>query len=317
MTRQYYIYYLDQKLALQAGRSYSIGRSMDCDVSLPQGSVSRNHSRIDWDGNRFVIVDLGSTNGTFVNKDMIHEHPLMDGDKIKIGDFYLEFREHEESQDETAEDITDETLPPSETLLLEKKVAQIMDEVKDPDLAEKILDLKSSFVKKKKKLSELAYRDGLTGLFNRRYFDDRLKDEIARAKRYSRDLTLILTDIDHFKRFNDDFGHQKGDEVLILVGNIIKENSRQNDTVARYGGEEMAMILPETPLDMAAKVAEKLRTAVIMEAEKKAGVKITISLGVAGYNVDRDSVTALVKAADDALYLAKEKGRNRVEQAEP
>jgi len=163
---------------------------------------------------------------------------------------------------------------------------------------------------------ELSYRDSLTGLFNRRYFEETLTQEIRRAERYKMPLTLIMVDIDHFKRYNDTHGHPQGDEVLKEVSSILLKSTRQVDVVARYGGEEIVLILPLTPKDPALLVAEKLRRAVeeapvpgehILPARR-----LTISLGVATYPADATTATGLVLAADRALYQAKQAGRNKV-----
>jgi diguanylate cyclase (GGDEF)-like protein len=163
---------------------------------------------------------------------------------------------------------------------------------------------------------ELSYRDSLTGLFNRRYFEETLAQEIRRAERYKMPLTLIMVDIDHFKRYNDTHGHPKGDEVLKDVSTILLKNTRQVDVVARYGGEELVLILPLTPKEPALLVAEKLRRAI--EEAPVPGEQIlperrlTISLGVATYPSDATTAAGLVLAADRALYQAKQGGRNRV-----
>lgn len=160
------------------------------------------------------------------------------------------------------------------------------------------------------KTRELSYRDGLTGLFNRRYFEEALWQELHRAERYRMPLSLIMADIDHFKRYNDTHGHPKGDEALKTVADILTETTRRADVVARYGGEELVLILPLTPKDSARLVAEKLRAAIANAAFPEG--RLTISFGVATYPQDGSSAPDLIKAADDALYQAKRAGRNRV-----
>lgn len=161
------------------------------------------------------------------------------------------------------------------------------------------------------KTQELSYRDGLTGLFNRRHFEETLEQERYRAERYRMPLSLIMADIDHFKRYNDTYGHPAGDQALKTVATILTETTRRVDIAARYGGEELVLILPLTPKDPARLVAEKLRVAV--EGSHFPAGRLTISLGVATYPQDGDSAAKLIKAADDALYAAKQAGRNRVE----
>jgi len=165
------------------------------------------------------------------------------------------------------------------------------------------------------KLYELAITDGLTKLYIHRYFQARLEEEIVRARRYGSKLSLVMFDIDHFKSFNDTYGHQQGDIVLVEVAKLIKNTIRSNiDIAARYGGEEFAIVLPETDSEGARIFAERLRKTV--EAHKVPGQKeylqVTISLGVSTYPDHAKERLLLIKKADDALYASKEGGRNRV-----
>lgn len=156
--------------------------------------------------------------------------------------------------------------------------------------------------------------DGLTQLYNHRAFFQLLKRELARSKRYNHPLSLLFIDVDHFKEYNDTFGHQAGDKALVKLSHLIKKGSRQLDTVARYGGEEFAVIIPETTKGQAVTMAERLRRKV-EEAhfEGKNGHldrKITISLGLSGFPEDGDTEGLLVERADQALYCSKKSGRN-------
>lgn len=167
-------------------------------------------------------------------------------------------------------------------------------------------------------LKNLAANDGLTGLANRRSFDQRLAMELARAERTNTSLTLVLADVDHFKLFNDVHGHQKGDECLRAVAAAIGDNSfRPGDLSARYGGEEFAIIMPATDQKNACRVAERVRNAVlalrIPHGAVGAGSCVTISMGVASV-VPSAGITPdwLLAQADQALYAAKDAGRNRV-----
>lgn len=158
----------------------------------------------------------------------------------------------------------------------------------------------------------LARKDALTGLFNRRAAEDRMNEESARHQRNQRVLSLLMVDIDHFKRINDQFGHANGDEALKCVAHCLDRHCRGSDFIARFGGEEFLILLPETPLAGAIQVAEKLRQAVASMQVPGVG-QVTISMGAAQSAEDGSSpVKAVLKAADDALYLAKEQGRNRV-----
>ncbi len=164
-------------------------------------------------------------------------------------------------------------------------------------------------------ISKLAKTDGLTGLYNHRVFQERIKEEILRASRYKRTLFLLMADIDHFKKVNDTYGHQVGDMVLKTVAEIIKKNVRQLDFPARYGGEEFALILPETDCDNAYKVGERIRKAVEeheFRLEDGRTFSVTISIGIACFPFDSKDREELVKKADQALYHAKKQGRNRV-----
>lgn len=170
-------------------------------------------------------------------------------------------------------------------------------------------------------LLTLAANDGLTGLPNRRSFDDVLKKEVRRASRDGRSMSLLMVDVDCFKIFNDTYGHQRGDECLKAVAQAMAGAvHRAGDTVARYGGEEFAVILPNTDGEAAFRVAERIRTAVerlgIRHDGSRAGDVVTTSLGVAtGHGSDLDP-DRLVAAADSALYASKHAGRNRSTGAE-
>lgn len=165
----------------------------------------------------------------------------------------------------------------------------------------------------------LASTDGLTEVYNHRTFQERLAQEIARANRYSRPLSLLMIDVDHFKMYNDTFGHPQGDIVLQDLARLLREMSRTSDIIARYGGEEFAVILPETDSVSAQKIGQRLREQVerysFSGKERMPGGALTISIGVATH-VPGGSKDALLHAADAALYTAKREGRNRVCMAE-
>lgn len=161
--------------------------------------------------------------------------------------------------------------------------------------------------------------DPLTKVYNRRYLDRRLAEEVVRSKRYTLDLSVLLLDIDHFKRVNDRYGHQAGDVTLSTLGSLFKTGLRDSDVVARYGGEEFLVICTNTAIDGAALLAERLRRLVesqqVQIPDSSGGsqtIQISISIGAAGLSASVDSKEKLVQAADQALYRAKEAGRNRV-----
>jgi diguanylate cyclase (GGDEF)-like protein len=166
-------------------------------------------------------------------------------------------------------------------------------------------------------LYAMAVTDGLTRLYVRRYFDLRMEEEFDQAKRYDRPFSVLLLDVDHFKKFNDTYGHQVGDVVLQQVARLIQDNTRRADICCRYGGEEMAVILPETALQEAAVLANKLCARIRERAfgSSDQQLHVTVSIGVAEFHSQVDEAHRIVKAADEALYRAKELGRNRVELA--
>lgn len=167
-----------------------------------------------------------------------------------------------------------------------------------------------------KRTEKLAFTDPLTELFNHRYFQETLSHEFTRAKRYSKPLSLMVIDIDFFKKFNDTYGHLVGDKVLRHVSNVLRNSVREQiDTVARYGGEEFVAILPETSLEGASQFAERIRIKVEQShlQEGNQELRVKISIGVSCTMVTRcDKTSDLIEAADIALYQAKENGRNQI-----
>lgn len=167
----------------------------------------------------------------------------------------------------------------------------------------------------KNKLRKLAITDGLTGVFNYRAFRKQLKLEISRSKRFNLPISLVIMDIDNFKKYNDMFGHPRGDRVLKIFAKLISENIRDLDFLARYGGEEFVLILPGTGKKEAGIVAEKIRhlieDAPFPEENKLPEKCLTVSLGTATYPHDTRNESELIKFADQALYKAKINGRNR------
>lgn len=165
------------------------------------------------------------------------------------------------------------------------------------------------------KLEQLAITDPVTGLTNHRYFQERIREETERSLRHGRIFSLIMIDVDHFKAFNDRYGHPEGDKALAQLAHLLKTATRSADTVSRYGGEEFAMVLPETDKSAAREVAERIRRD--LENTALGNIKkphmITLSLGVASFPDDGKTADQIINAADQALYYAKERGRNRVE----
>jgi diguanylate cyclase (GGDEF)-like protein len=162
------------------------------------------------------------------------------------------------------------------------------------------------------RVKQLAYLDGLTGIFNRRFFELRIMEEIERARRYGNEMSVIMADIDQFKRLNDEFGHLLGDEVLRQVSSIFHQQVRKIDVVCRYGGEEFAVLLTQTNAEHAMLVAEKLRKTVELWQFPGVPRTITISAGVAAFPSHGRTRDEIVRAADSGLYAAKQSGRNRI-----
>lgn len=167
-----------------------------------------------------------------------------------------------------------------------------------------------------RRLERLAITDPVTGLTNHRFFQERMKEEADRSLRHNRAFSLIMIDVDHFKAYNDKFGHPAGDQALFKLAQSIKKAMRGADTVSRYGGEEFGMILPETGKAAAVEVAERIRVAQQDSVvDPSRNYVFTLSIGVASFPDDAKTPEGLIEIADQALYRAKKKGRNRVEPA--
>jgi two-component system, cell cycle response regulator len=307
MDFNYYINTEKRRYQLHPSKTYTIGRNPDNDIFLSDDTVSRSHVKLSWDKDTFIAEDLHSTNGIHLNEVKIQSARLAGKDILRLGKVRLQFII---VQSET--DSAEETITPSDSIILENRIEELIKDVNDPALKRRFKEIKRLFTAKKKNLSDLAYRDALTGLNNRRSFEKTLAAEWKRQRRYKRPLSLIMIDIDHFKKVNDTYGHQKGDSVLQTVSGIINDNVRSTDFACRYGGEEIAVILSETSLDNAALTAEKLRALVESKVIEIEGIKVTVSLGVSTYADNLKEPGDLIEAADGCLYKAKNSGRNRV-----
>jgi len=167
------------------------------------------------------------------------------------------------------------------------------------------------------RIKELTIKDDLTGVYNRRKFDQDLKEELNKSIRYVRNLSLLMMDIDYFKKYNDFHGHQKGDDILRKLGMVFNKHMRNTDKVYRYGGEEFAIICTETDRDSAIICAERLRK--VISEEKFEGEEdiqpfrnLTVSIGVSNFPFDATKLDQFIRHADNALYKAKAEGRNKV-----
>jgi len=259
---------------LDLGKKYNlnrpqiiIGRSSKADIQIDQEAVSRNHCKIINTGKAILLRDMGSTNGTYINDELIDEYVLRDGDFIKVGRCIFKFLSGNNIENAYHEEIY-----------------------------------------------RLTTIDGLTQVYNKRYFQETLEREIGRAQRYRRDLSLIMFDIDHFKQVNDNFGHLAGDYVLKQLASVIKGRIRREDVLARYGGEEFAIILPEIDRHNALQFGEKIRRITEKASFKfeDTEIPVTVSVGIASLIPEVQEASEFIKLADDNLYAAKTSGRNRV-----
>ena len=245
-----------------------IGRGGDNTVVLDGDSVSRRHCQFERRADAWWAVDTGSTNGTYVNDELISKQQILaNGDRIKVGGFIFKYLSGEDVEAQYHEEIYRMTIV-----------------------------------------------DGLVQIFNKRYLYEALEKEIIRARRHTRELCVLMFDIDHFKRVNDQYGHLAGDYVLKEVARVVQGRIRRDEVFARYGGEEFALVLPETSLENARALAEIIRSKVaearyVFQGET---IPITISIGVALLTDTDRSATDIIARADEKLYEAKRSGRNRV-----
>ncbi len=171
-----------------------------------------------------------------------------------------------------------------------------------------------SLQRERQSVHYLSTHDQLTGLYNHRHFKSKLKNEFKRSRRYGNALTLLMIDLDHFKKINDNYGHPTGDRVLKETGQLIRENCRSMDIAGRYGGEEFGLLLPQTDLDGASRTAKRLLNQLRTQDFRKdnnESFSVTCSIGLAEMSESMEDPEDLILYADRALYEAKEKGRNQ------
>ncbi|HEX7899358.1 MAG TPA: GGDEF domain-containing protein [Planctomycetota bacterium] len=245
-----------------------IGRDADCGLVLVDADVSRRHARIDLRSGGYVIRDLDSTNGTYINNRKQREAALQPGDHVRLGKVIFKFLRGDDVEKQYHEAVY-----------------------------------------------SMMITDGLTGIPNKRYFQEALKRELARSQRHKRPLSAAVLDVDFFKKINDKHGHLAGDAVLREICARIKTTIRGDEVFARVGGEEFIVLMPETSLKEAHGCAERIRKLVAdapVEVEK-GSIPVTISIGLA--HTDGETGTTaeeLIGRADKKLYEAKNGGRNRV-----
>jgi len=259
-----------------SGKSFSlgdeetlIGRTPDSQIRLDDDGVSRRHAKVVMSEGQWIIMDLGSTNGTYHDGERIQVLTLFDGAKIQLGMGTILRFQHQDEHDE--------------------RFHQHMYESKT--------------------------RDPLTEAYNKGYFLDAIEREMAYATRHAQPMSLVMMDIDHFKKVNDTYGHQAGDLVLKIIASSVMQIVRKEDVFARYGGEEFALILRNTNAESAFILAERIRRLVEKLEIVHNGRRIpaTLSLGISPTHPDRSTSAQLIEAADGLLYKAKGNGRNRTE----
>lgn len=312
--KKYFLLLIDsgvvvKKLALDKGR-YIIGRGDDADLTISSKDVSRYHAALNYDGLTFIIEDLKSTNGTFVNGRKIIKHTLQIEDEIVIGDYSL-FLDDGSGKFPYPEG-TEIGRRGAETAIIEDKFTSLRHKLKDEDLAAEFKKIEHVVKKSRKRLSSLAHEDKLTGLYNRQYFDKISKKEFMDAKRNNFNLSILFIDIDHFKKVNDTYGHSVGDDALCAVAQLIRLSCRKSDIVARYGGEEIVVILPDTASTDAIKVGNDINKIIARQTKNILSFKITVSIGVSTFPDDGSTLKEIIEKADKAVYQAKRAGRNRV-----
>lgn len=246
----------------------TIGRDADCEIHLPDDSVSRRHARFEITGDVCTLEDLESTNGVYVNDRRIARQRLTPGDRVRFGNQIFRFLGGDHIETEYFEAVY-----------------------------------------------RMMTTDGLTQACNKRLLLEMLERELSRARRMERPISIVMFDVDHFKAVNDKHGHLAGDEVLCELCRRARSVLRAGEMLARFGGEEFTIVLPETTLDEAKHVGERLRAEVAKApfTTERTEISITISVGIGeATGTEEITVDALLSRADTQLYHAKRAGRNQV-----
>jgi len=268
-----YLIVLSAKTAALIGRMFKLdkpeiimGRSAEAGLQIEDDGISRKHAKVQVgsDG-KFQVVDLGSTNGTYLNGAKVNVALLADGDKIQIG---------------------------TNTVVKFSLQDQLEEQYQ-------------------KSIYESATRDGLTRIFNKKYFMDTLRKEFAYCLRHQMPLSLVMFDVDHFKVINDTYGHEIGDRALRLFARVLRDAIRPSDFVARQGGEEFLVVLPDCSLPDARLVAERVRTELTRALAQAEVPPFTVTIGLTRSEAG-DAFSEVVARADAAMLKAKSLGRDRV-----
>ena len=296
-----------------SGKNLKLKNAIDHSVKnnkpLNNNNLETLYQKYVTDGDRIVIGKL-LTKISLMLKDVTNHVSDTEGDLAghgkNLGDLAEQITEVHDYKD--IKNIVDEMLVETKSLIQSGQRLQTRMKISSDDLKQLHQDLETS--------QQEAQTDVLTSLINRRGLEKRFELERIRAKQNNSSFSIIMADIDFFKRINDNFGHLVGDSLLKNLAMMIKKHLRQNDIAARYGGEEFLILLPETRIEGAQAVAQKIKKALSLKEWKLKDTgesmgKITLSMGIALYKLNEPEKD-LIKRADDALYLAKEQGRNRI-----
>ena len=290
--------------------TYIVGRSDQADVIINSKDVSRQHAKIVFNGTQFMIEDLGSTNGTLLNGNKVERVKINPGDEIMIGDFVLMIDDG--TIDTHKLDITEAGRKGDETVIIEDHFQTLRKKISDQDLKKELSKMEMAVKKSRQRLASQAKYDRLTGLYNRQHFDTFSRQLFEKTIAQEQPLSVLFIDIDHFKKVNDTYGHKKGDDVLRTIAQLVKISCRKSDYIARYGGEEVIVILPNTDTEGAVKVGNDINEIIRTQSKELTNIQLTVSIGVAGYPENSDALKLIIEKADQALYQAKESGRDRV-----